>query len=118
MLSILYRLACVKFEGNDRIDLITTKGYLVTIPMSEFAPLFTKEGIETLQRIANGTPEECMEISLELSKRAKTVTNNELKFALFDETDSVTDEMLEEVKQFAAMVKMREDKNGGKPYAG
>ena len=32
-----------------------------------------------------------------------------LKFALFDGSEGVTDEMFEEVKQFAAMVKMRED---------
>lgn len=36
-------------------------------------------------------------------------TNEELKFALFDGSEGVTDEMFEEVKQFAAMVKMRED---------
>jgi len=34
---------------------------------------------------------------------------DELKFALFDGAEGVTDEMFEEVKQFASMVKMRED---------
>lgn len=37
------------------------------------------------------------------------IKNDELKFALFDGTEGVTDEMFDEVKQFAAMVKMRED---------
>lgn len=36
-------------------------------------------------------------------------SDDELKFALFDGSEGVTDEMFEEVKQFAAMVKMRED---------
>ncbi len=35
--------------------------------------------------------------------------SDELKFALFDGAEGVTDEMFEEVKQFASMVKMRED---------
>lgn len=35
--------------------------------------------------------------------------DNDIKFALFNGSEGVTDEMFEEVKQFAAMVKMRED---------
>ena len=42
-------------------------------------------------------------------ERPKLTTNEELKFALFEGSEGVTDEMFEEVKQFAAMVKMRED---------
>lgn len=38
-----------------------------------------------------------------------SASDDELKFALFDGSEGVTDEMFEEVKQFAAMVKMRED---------
>lgn len=36
-------------------------------------------------------------------------TDDELKFALFNGTEGITDEMFNEVKQFAAMVKMREN---------
>ena len=44
--------------------------------------------------------------------------DDELKFALFNGADGVTDEMFEEVRQFAEMVKLREEdkrkRNGGK----
>lgn len=47
------------------------------------------------------------------SKRNITISKNkvdeELKFALFNGTEGVTDEMFNEVKQFAEMVKMREN---------
>lgn len=36
-------------------------------------------------------------------------TDDDLKFALFNGTEGVTDEMYDEVKQFAEMVKMREN---------
>nr|DAO04665.1 MAG TPA: repressor protein [Caudoviricetes sp.] len=39
----------------------------------------------------------------------ETSSDNDIKFALFNGSEGVTDEMFEEVKQFAAMVKMRED---------
>lgn len=42
-------------------------------------------------------------------KQSPAPSDDELKFALFDGSEGVTDEMFEEVKQFAAMVKMRED---------
>lgn len=38
-----------------------------------------------------------------------TATDDELKFALFNGTDGITDEMFAEVKQFAEMVKLREN---------
>lgn len=43
------------------------------------------------------------------AKQSPAPSDDELKFALFDGSEGVTDEMFEEVKQFAAMVKMRED---------
>lgn len=39
----------------------------------------------------------------------KTPTDIEIKSALFNDTENVTDEMLNEVKQFAEMVKLREE---------
>lgn len=42
--------------------------------------------------------------------------DDELKFALFNGSEGVTDEMFEEVRQFAEMVKLREEakrRNGG-----
>lgn len=39
----------------------------------------------------------------------KSSADDELKFALFNGTEGITDEMFEEVKQFAEMVKLREE---------
>ena len=39
----------------------------------------------------------------------KEITDTDLKFALFNGADDITDEMLEEVKQYAEMVKLREE---------
>lgn len=44
-----------------------------------------------------------------LPETPSSASDDELKFALFDGSEDVTDEMFEEVKQFAAMVKMREN---------
>jgi len=42
-------------------------------------------------------------------------TDNDLKFALFNGSDNITDEMFEEVKNFAKYVQQREtEKNGHK----
>ncbi len=38
-----------------------------------------------------------------------TTTDNDIKSALFNGAENVTDEMLDEVKQFAEMVKLREE---------
>lgn len=38
-----------------------------------------------------------------------TVTDNDIKFALFNSSEGITDEMLDEVKQYAEMVKLREE---------
>lgn len=39
---------------------------------------------------------------------AKKISDDDIKFALFNGSEGVTDEMYDEVKQFAEMVKMRE----------
>ena len=39
----------------------------------------------------------------------KSSAYEELKFALFNGTEGITDEMFEEVKQFAKMVRLREE---------
>ena len=39
----------------------------------------------------------------------KEITDTDLKCALFNETEGITDEMFEEVKQYAEMVKLREE---------
>lgn len=39
----------------------------------------------------------------------KEITDADIKFALFNSTENITDEMFEEVKQFAEMVKLREE---------
>lgn len=43
------------------------------------------------------------------SNENMSISDNDLKFALFNGTEGVTDEMFNEVKQFAEMVKMREN---------
>lgn len=40
---------------------------------------------------------------------SKEINDDDIKFALFKDTEDVTDEMFEEVKQFAEMVKLREE---------
>lgn len=47
--------------------------------------------------------------SSKVPENTSSASDDELKFALFDGSEGVTDEMFEEVKQFAAMVKMREN---------
>lgn len=49
-----------------------------------------------------------------LTNNKTPATDEELKFALFNGTDGITDEMFEEVKQYAAMVKLREQQKGKK----
>ncbi len=44
-----------------------------------------------------------------VSTTQSTISDDDIKFALFDGAEGVTDAMYDEVKQFAAMVKMRED---------
>ena len=46
---------------------------------------------------------------LERNDAISTDTDTDLKFALFNGAEGVTDEMFEEVKRFAEMVKLRED---------
>lgn len=43
------------------------------------------------------------------SETKDPATEEEIKFALFNGSDGITDEMYEEVKNFAAMVKLREE---------
>lgn len=51
--------------------------------------------------------EETERTPVESDKRS--VSDDEIKFALFGGSGEITDAMYEEVKQFAAMVKLRED---------
>ena len=51
--------------------------------------------------------EETERTPVEYDKRS--VSDDEIKFALFGGSGDITDAMYEEVKQFAAMVKLRED---------
>ena len=62
----------------------------------------------TLQKIA-----EYFSVSVEYLLSGETVSADEinLKVALFGGEDGITDEMLEEVKRFAAFVKERENGN-------
>lgn len=43
------------------------------------------------------------------NKSESKPTNNDIKSAIFNTSDNITDEMLEEVKQFAELVKLREE---------
>lgn len=48
------------------------------------------------------------------SKTKDPATDEEIKFALFKGSEGITDEMYEEVKRFAEMVKLRESQKKGK----
>lgn len=48
------------------------------------------------------------------SETKDPATEEEIKFALFNGSDGITDEMYEEVKNFAEMVKLREQQKKGK----
>jgi transcriptional regulator with XRE-family HTH domain len=45
------------------------------------------------------------------SKKKPAITDDDVKFALWNGAEGITDEMYEEVRQYAEMVKMREDNN-------
>lgn len=60
--------------------------------------------IEAISNALNVSPAEIMGWD-----EKPAVPNEELKFALFGGADDITDEMLQEVIQFAKMVKLRED---------
>ena len=59
----------------------------------------------TLEYLRDGT-EDKKDAPAETGKRS--VSDEDIKFALFGGDGEITDEMYEEVKQFAAMVKLRE----------
>lgn len=66
-----------------------------------------KPSVEKIAKIA-----EYFNVSTDYLLGKETVrhaTDDELKFALFNGSEGVTDEMFNEVKQFAEMVKMREN---------
>ena len=48
------------------------------------------------------------------SKTKDPATDDEIKFALFKGSEGITDEMYEEVKAFAELVKLREEQKKGK----
>ena len=66
--------------------------------------------IETVKRIADyfGVTVEYLIGGSELD-HSKEVSENDIKFALFHGAEGITDEMYAEVKQFAEMVKLREE---------
>ena len=45
----------------------------------------------------------------EPTEKPSTIKEEDIKFALFNGSDGITDEMYDEVKQFAEMVKLREE---------
>lgn len=67
--------------------------------------------IEMLKRIA-----EYFQVSVDylvdgtFGNEAECITDNDIKFALFNGIEGITDEMYEEVKSFAEYVKSREEK--------
>ena len=54
---------------------------------------------------------EYFDVSVDYLLRGGTTspTEDDIKFALFNGSDGITDEMYDEVKQFAEMVKLREE---------
>lgn len=52
---------------------------------------------------------EYFNVSTDFILRGEDNSPNDIKFALFNGSEDITDEMFEEVKQFAEMVKLREE---------
>lgn len=65
----------------------------------------TFEAITKIAKFFNVTPT----MLSEGQEETREVSNNDIKFALFNGSEGITDEMFDEVKKFAEMVKLRED---------
>ena len=78
----------------------------------------SKGRTETLSAVNTGKIARYFGVSTNyLTDGGSQKVDEELKFALFNGADGVTDEMYEEVRQFAEMVRLREEnrkRNGGK----
>ncbi len=71
--------------------------------------------IIALARALKTTPSEIMGWNEpETNTKANPSTKEELKFALFNGSEGITDEMYDEVKAFAELVKLREEQKKGK----
>ena len=67
--------------------------------------------IKAMARIFDVRPSYLIDDAAELpAPSEKTLSDAEIKFALFGGADEITDEMYEEVRQFAAFVKARRGK--------
>lgn len=108
----------------DRIrELLDQKGVSPTCMMTELGysrGLFSqwKSGLQKPSSEKLSAIAEYLDVSVDylLGKSATpnpTLTDDDIKFALFNGSEGVTDEMYEEVKQFAAMVKLREQQKRG-----
>ena len=70
--------------------------------------------LEPLSKVLNTTPsalmgwEEHTPETSEKPEKNNNVSDDDIMFALFNGSEGITDEMFDEVKQFAEMVKMRE----------
>ena len=64
------------------------------------------ERIQKLAKLYGVSPADIMEWK---DEKGEQTENEMLKFALFGGADDITDAMIEEVRQFAKMVKLRED---------
>lgn len=72
--------------------------------------------MDKIQKLANYfgiNKSDLIEKRTDIENKA-TVTKEEIKFALFNGSEGITDEMYEEVKNFAEMVKLREAYKGKK----
>ncbi|MGN0597699.1 MAG: helix-turn-helix domain-containing protein [Ruminiclostridium sp.] len=75
----------------------------------------SKPSIEKLQQLADyfNVSTDYL-LGNDTSKTKDPATDDEIKFALFKGSEGITDEMYEEVKRFAEMVKLRESQKKGK----
>ncbi len=69
----------------------------------------SKGRTETLSAVNTGKIARYFGVSSSYLTDGKQDTSDDLKFAIFNCTDGITDEMLEEVKRFAEMVRLRKE---------
>lgn len=74
----------------------------------------SKGRTETLSAVNTGKIAEYFGVPASYLTDGKKRSDEELKFALFNGAEGVTDEMFEEVKQFAEMVRLREESKRSK----
>lgn len=73
-----------------------------------------RDKIALYAKALNLSPSEIMGLDDQPDHTTATPTKDDIKFALFNGSEGITDEMYDEVKAFAELVKLREEQKKGK----